>query len=116
VYGGYFGSGIGILLFGTLSLLMGMDDIRHVVALKNLLAGGLRGVAVAVLVIGGAVNWGYGVPMALGGLAGGYLGGMLSDRVNHAVMRWIVIGIGFGVATCYFWTLYGLPEPRIGGE
>jgi len=33
VYGGYFGAGIGILLIGTLSLLMGMDDIRHVVAL-----------------------------------------------------------------------------------
>lgn len=115
VYGGYFGAGIGILIISTLSL-MGMDDIRHVVALKNLLAGGLRGLAVAVLVVGGAVNWGYGVPMALGGLAGGYLGGMLSDRVNHTVMRWIVIGIGFGVTAYYFWTLYGLPEPRIGGE
>lgn len=115
LYGGYFGAGIGILLISILSL-MGMEDIRHVVALKNLLAGSLRGVAVAILVVGGAVNWGYGVPMALGGLVGGYLGGMLSDRVNHTVMRWIVIGIGFSVTAYYFWTLYGPPEPLIGGE
>src|SRR5215212_204172 len=102
-------------MIGTLSLMGGPNDIRHVVALKNLLAGGLRGVAVAVLIVDGAVNWGYGVPMALGGLVGGYLGGMLSGRVNPTVVRWTVIVIGFCVTVYYFWTLYGLPAPRIGG-
>ena len=52
--------------------------------------------------------------MALGGLVGGYLGGALSARVNHTVMRWIVIGLG--VMAYYFWTLYGSPEPQVGGE
>ena len=55
VYGGYFGAGIGILMISTLSL-MGMSDIRHVVVLKNLLAGTLQGVAVTVLIVIGAVN------------------------------------------------------------
>lgn len=36
LYGGYFGAGIGILMISILSL-MGLGDIRQVVALKNLL-------------------------------------------------------------------------------
>jgi uncharacterized protein len=115
LYGGYFGAGIGILMISTLSF-MGLGDIRRVVALKNLLTGCLRGVAVAVLIVEGTVNWGYGLPMALGGLVGGYVGGLVSHRANRAVVRWIVIGIGFGVAAYYFWRLYGMPVMQVGGE
>jgi uncharacterized membrane protein YfcA len=87
-----------------------------VVALKNLLTGCLRGVAVIVLVLEGNVDWKYGAPMAVGGLIGGYLGGVLSHRANRVVVRWIVIGIGFGVAAYYLWKLYGTAVMRVGGE
>jgi uncharacterized protein len=115
LYGGYFGAGIGILMISALSL-MRLGDIRSVVALKNLLTGCLRGVAVVALVAEGLVDWRYGVPMAVGGLVGGYLGGMVSGRANRAVVRWGVIGIGFGVAAYYFWRIYGTPEMHVGGE
>jgi uncharacterized protein len=115
LYGGYFGAGIGILMISTLSF-MGIGDIRQVVALKNLLTGCLRGVAVAVLVVEGTVDWGYGLPMVLGGLVGGYLGGMMSKRVNQNILRIVVVGIGFGVATYYFWRLYGSPIMQVAGE
>ena len=72
LYGGYFGAGIGILMS-----FISPGDIQHVVALKNLLTGCLRGMAVIVLIIDGNVDWKYGVPMALGGLAGGYIGGLV---------------------------------------
>jgi uncharacterized membrane protein YfcA len=71
-YGGYFGAGIGILMIAALSL-FGTGDIHRVVALKNLLTGSLRAVAVLVLAVEGAIDWGYGLPMAVGGLSGGYL-------------------------------------------
>ncbi len=103
------------MMISTLSL-MGLSDARQVVALKNLLTGCLRGVAVAVLVVEGTVNWGYGLPMALGGLIGGYLGGMMSKRVHPSGLRLIVIGIGFGVAAYYFWRLYGWGDLHVGGE
>jgi uncharacterized protein len=48
LYGGYFGAGIGILMIGALSFISS-GDIQHVVALKNLLTGCLRGMAVIVL-------------------------------------------------------------------
>jgi uncharacterized membrane protein YfcA len=54
--------------------------------------------------------------MLLGGLVGGYLGGLVSHRANRAVVRWIVIGLGSGVAAYYFWRLYGPPVMQIGGE
>jgi uncharacterized protein len=115
IYGGYFGAGIGILMISALSF-YDIGDVHRVVALKNLLTGCLRGVAVLVLVVEGAVNWGYGLPMAFGGLVGGYLAGMVSGRVNRTVLRGVVIVVGFGVAAYYFWQLYGPPEFRGGGE
>ena len=115
LYGGYFGAGIGILMISALSL-FGMGDVHRVVALKNLLTGCLRGVAVLVLVIESAINWGYGLPMAVGGLVGGYLAGMVSGRVNRTVLRGVVIVVGFGVAGYYFWQLYGPSEFHMGGE
>ncbi len=115
LYGGYFGAGIGILMIGALSLL-GMEDVHRVVPLKNLLTGCLRGVAVLVLIVEGTINWGYGLPMALGGLIGGYLGGTLTGRVNRSALRTVVMVIGFGVAAYYFWIFYGAPELHIRGE
>ena len=115
VYGGYFGAGIGILMISALSL-FGMGDVNRVVPLKNLLTGCLRGVAVAVLIIEGVVNWSYGLPMILGGLIGGYIGGMISNRAPRRFLRTLVIVIGFSVAAYYFWNVYGVSIPRIGGE
>jgi uncharacterized membrane protein YfcA len=115
IYGGYFGAGIGILLISALSLLR-MGDVHRVVPFKNLLAGCLRGVAVVVLVFYGEIHWGYGVPMAVGGLVGGYLGGALTDRVNRTVLRSVVMIIGLGLSAYFFWTLYGRSVLHIFGE
>jgi len=91
-------------------------DIRHVVALKNLLSGCLRGVAIIVLIYEGSVQWDYGAPMALGGLIGGYIGGMISHRANRTVVRSFVIAIGFAASGYYFWKLYAPALMHIGGE
>lgn len=115
LYGGYFGSGIGILMIGALSFIS-RGDIRHVVALKNFLTLCMRGTAILVLVIEGNVNWNYGVPMAVGGLIGGYLGGTISHRSNRTLVRSIVIAIGFVASAYYFWRLYGRAVARAGAE
>jgi uncharacterized protein len=115
LYGGYFGSGIGILMIGALSFIS-RGDIRHVVALKNSLTLCMRGAAILVLVFEGNVNWSYGVPMAIGGLVGGYVGGMISHRANRTVVRSIVIAIGLAASAYYFWKLYGPALVRAGAE
>jgi uncharacterized membrane protein YfcA len=115
LYGGYFGSGIGILMIGALSFIS-RGDIRHVVALKNFLTLCMRGTAILVLVLEGDVNWNYGVPMAIGGLVGGYVGGMISHRANRTVVRTIVIAIGLAASAYYLWRLYGPAVVRVGAE
>jgi len=115
LYGGYFGSGIGILMIGALSFIS-RGDIRHVVALKNLLTLCMRGAAILVLIYEGNVNWSYGVPMAVGGLIGGYVGGMISHRANRIIVRAIIITIGFAASAHYFWKLYGQVVMRAGAE
>ncbi len=67
-----------------------------------------------MLVVEGLVDWGYGLPMAVGGLVGDYLGGIVSHRAHR--IHGVVIGAGFGVAIYYFWRLYGLPDLHIEGE
>lgn len=115
LYGGYFGSGIGILMIGALSFIS-RGDVRHVVALKNLLTLCMRGAAIVVLVYEANVNWSYAVPMAIGGLIGGYVGGMVSHRANPKLVRSIVITIGFAASAYYFWKLYGSAILRTGAE
>jgi uncharacterized membrane protein YfcA len=115
LYGGYFGAGIGILMIGALTFISS-GEIRHVVALKNFLNGWMRGVAVLVLVLQGNVNWKYGAPMAIGGLVGGYIGGIVSHRANRTVVRLIVIGIGLVVSGHYFWKLYAQAIMHTAGE
>jgi uncharacterized membrane protein YfcA len=80
--------------------------------------GGLVGAL--LLVWTGDRNFVFMVPWlvlgAVGGLVGGYLGGMVSGMVNRTDLRAVVLVIGFGLAAYYFWTLYGPPELRVGGE
>ena len=76
----------------------------------------MRGAAIIVLIIEGNVDWSYGVPMAMGGLIGGYLGGMISHRADRTVVRSIVIGIGLAASAYYFWKLYGAALMHVGTE
>lgn len=115
LYGGYFGSGIGILMIGALTFIS-RGDIRHVVALKNFLTLCMRGAAVLVLIYEGNVNWTYGLPMAVGGLIGGYVGGMISHRANRKVTHGMIIAIGFAASAYYFWKWYGQVLLHAGGE
>jgi uncharacterized membrane protein YfcA len=54
--------------------------------------------------------------MALGGILGGYLGEIVSGRVNRSALRAFVMSIGFGVAAYYHWTLHRPAEFQIGGK
>jgi len=101
VYGGYFGAGIGILMLSALAL-MGIKDIRQMNALKNFLAACLNGVSVGVFAAEGKVEWHLALSMAVAAITGGYLGARLGTGLNRDVVRWVVIGIGFGLTAYYF--------------
>ncbi len=105
LYGGYFGAGIGILMLSSLAL-MGLGDIHRMNALKSLLASAINGTSVAMFVMTGKVDWSYAIPMIIAGIAGGFAGASVSRKLDKNVVRWIVIAIGFGLATYYFTRVY----------
>ncbi len=102
VYGGYFGAGMGIVMLGTLGL-MGLNDIHQMNAVKSFLAVCINGMAVAVFIIEGKVNWPTGVTMAVAAMLGGYLGARVARRLNREMVRWMVVVIGFGLAAFFFY-------------
>jgi uncharacterized protein len=109
VYGGYFGAGIGILMLSGLAL-MGIADIHHMNGLKTVLATIINGLATAMFVINGKVNWTYALPMTVAAIAGGFVGASTARRLNRVVVRWLVITIGIGLSSYYFWQQYGRSE------
>jgi len=107
VYGGYFGAGMGILMLSSLGL-MGLGDIHRMNAVKSFLAVCINGISVVVFVIEDKVAWQFVPTMAIPAIVGGYLGAHYGRKLNRNLVRWIVVGIGFGLSTYYFVTKYAL--------
>ncbi len=105
VYGGYFGAGIGILMLTTLGFL-GLQDIHHANALKNLLAALINAISSLTFVLEGRVHWSYALSMAVGAIIGGYFGARLARRISAPKVRLGVIVIGLLLAAYYFQDRY----------
>ena len=102
VYGGYFGAGIGILMLAALGL-MGLSDIHLMNAVKNLCASCINMMAVVVFILYGQVRWDLALPMLGAAIAGGYAGAHLARRTNPALVRRLIVVIGFSLAAWYFY-------------
>jgi uncharacterized protein len=104
IYGGYFGAGIGILMLTSLGF-MGIDNIHHRNSVKTLLAAMINVASVIVFILGGdgmLIHWPYAAVMAIAAVLGGYVGARVARRLSAAVVRRLVIAIGFGLAIYYF--------------
>jgi uncharacterized membrane protein YfcA len=102
VYGGYFGTGIGLLFFAVLGLFV--DDLpRRLNASKQLLAlicNGLAGVIFVAVVA--PVNWPAAAVLAVSSGAGGPLGARLSRYIPATALRIVVSTVGV-LAAGYLW-------------
>jgi uncharacterized membrane protein YfcA len=96
LYGGYFGAGIGILMLAALGYL-GFTNIHHMNALKNLNAMCINGIAAALFVAKGLVDWRLGLLMAGGAIVGGVAGAGWARRVGQEIVRRGVILIGMAL-------------------
>ncbi len=108
LYGGYFGAGIGILMLAALSIL-GLTDIHQMNGLKNFFGGCINGVAAVYFIWANMVYWPYVIVMALGAIAGGYIGAGAARRMGRAAVRQTVVAIGFAMAVSLFIKLFTKP-------
>ena len=93
IYGGYFGAGQGILLFGLLATALG-GDLRHVNAIRAVLAGTANFVAAVVFLFIADIAWLPAVLIAVGATAGGLFGAGVGRRLSDPWLRAIIVVVG----------------------
>jgi hypothetical protein len=103
IYGGYFGAGLSVVVLAGLGLIIN-DTLTRLNALKQVVAFSISVAAGVFFLFSGQVVWPVALIMAAGALAGGALGGGLATRINPALLRRIVVGIGVVVAGFYLFS------------
>lgn len=101
VYGGYFGAGIGIVTLAALGLI-GMRNIHQMNGIKNIYAMCTNGIAAAVFITQGLVDWRIALLMAGGSIFGGYAGAGIARRIGQKYVRKLVILLGFVLTVTLF--------------
>jgi uncharacterized membrane protein YfcA len=96
IYGGYYGTAMGIPMLAALSLTH--TDVHQINGLKNLFAVFINVVATVFFVLAGLVVWGDAITMAAGTTIGGVSGALVARRIGADAVRRVVVIIGFGMA------------------
>ena len=93
LYGGYFGAAQGILLLAILGAAL-HDHLQRINALKVVLAGLVNTVAGVVFAFVADVAWWPATLIAIGSIAGGWLGARYGRRLEEAHLRGLVVAVG----------------------
>jgi uncharacterized protein len=101
VYGGYFGTGIGLLFFAVLGMFV-PDSPRRLNATKQLLALVANGLAGVLFAVVGPVNWVAALVLAASSAAGGPIGARVSHHIPATALRIVVCVVG-AAAAVYLW-------------
>lgn len=102
IYGGYFGAGIGILMLVVLGSL-GLENIHAMNGLKNFFGICINGVASAIFILSGRVDWPAALVMLAGAVLGGFAGANLGRYIGQAKARGAVVVIGLVLAVLLWW-------------
>jgi uncharacterized membrane protein YfcA len=102
-YIGYFGAGAGFLIITLLSL-FGLQDLNEINALKVVSTTLANGIAFVIFVFNGQVVWRYCLLAMVTCAIGGYTSARFARIVPQAVLRGLVIFIGFSMAAWFFWS------------
>jgi len=101
VYGGYFGAGIGIMMLAGLAL-VGFAAIHRMIALRNVYAIWINGVAAAYFILRGTVDWPDALVLTAGQISGSWLSAIVARSLPPGAVRGIVIAVGVMMAASFF--------------
>jgi uncharacterized membrane protein YfcA len=95
VYGGYFGAAQGVLMVGIMSALMTIS-LQRINGLKNVLSTVVNVVAALTFIIVAPerIDWSVAALLAVGALAGGYLGARTGRRLSPVMLRGLIVVVG----------------------
>jgi uncharacterized membrane protein YfcA len=94
-YGGYFAASQGVLQIGIFGLLL-PESIQRLNAIKNVLTMAVNAVAATayVIVAPDRVRWGAAALVAVGSLAGGFVGSSFGRKLPPVVLRTAIVVLG----------------------
>jgi uncharacterized membrane protein YfcA len=100
IYGGYFGGGIGFLMLAALTA--AGQSVRIAGSTKNVLASIMNAAAVVIFLFTPHIPWERVAVLAVGAMAGGYLGAQLLRRVDERLIRGFVVVLGVALTVGLF--------------
>jgi uncharacterized protein len=100
-YGGYFGTGIGLIFMGALSVFVD-DSPAHLNSVKNVLQCVTNGLAGVVFAFVAPVHWELAAALAAGTLAGAQLGARWTRQISPQTLRIVIATIGMAAALWLF--------------
>ena len=101
LYGGYFIAAIGVIIMAVLGLVLS-DEIRRIVATKNVIQLTIGVIAATSFALFGPVSWTAVAALVPGTLIGGFLGGHFGRRLDAKQVRRVVVGFGLVVSIVLF--------------
>ena len=107
VYGGYFGGGMGIMTLAVLAVI-GMRDIHEMNAIKTLWTLMINGIALAIFLGTGKIDWTRGLTMMVGCTAGGYTAAYFAQQIPRIWVRRFIILVASGMTFYYLLNSYFL--------
>jgi len=106
IYGGYFGGGVGMMTTAVYGLLAGMAPHR-LMAPRTLMLAIANTAAAIVFIWVGMVRWDLCVPMLIGGIAGGWMGARLGQKLSPRVIRLWTLLVTATTTAVFFARAYG---------
>jgi len=97
VYGGYFGTGIGLIFIAVLGLFRD-ETPAQLNAVKTILQFVSNGLAGVVFALVAPVDWPAAAALACGSIVGGQVGVRVARHISASMLRTIVATIGIGAA------------------
>ena len=105
VYGGYFGLGMGILMF-TIYALFSHMSIHQANAIRNITISLMTLISIAIFARAGVIRLGPAVVMMSGAIVGSYFSAKVAMRVDQRLVRKGILAWAI-ILTCFaFWKYY----------
>ncbi|MBU2663330.1 sulfite exporter TauE/SafE family protein [Actinoplanes bogorensis] len=103
VYGGYFGAAAGVLMLAVLSV-AATEPLPVTNAVKTIALGAANLAAAVIYAVVAPVNWAAAALMAIGCLAGSWLGSILVRHLPDRPLRIAIAVAGLGLAAYLWWS------------
>lgn len=103
IYGGYFGAGLGMIIF-ILYRSYGIEDNAILERLASILVTVNAAIALIVFMCSGLIYWPFAPVVITGSIFGTQLGILVGNKIDKAKLKKVMIGIG-AIVTLYFLNL-----------